>query len=102
MFISNEKTYGYILAPMSVDEELERDNDQLTNLKTLIINYSETGLLLKPEFEKFVSYPKKDKMNFSNIYLINLARRTERKEKMDKNLNELGIDVEYFPAVDGK
>lgn len=102
MFISNEKTYGYILAPMSVDEDLERDNDQLTNLKTLIINYSEAGLLLKPEFEKFVSYPKKDKMNFSNIYLINLARRSERKSKMDKNLNELGIDVEYFPAVDGK
>ncbi|XP_075162549.1 glycosyltransferase 25 family member-like [Haematobia irritans] len=34
--------------------------------------------------------------------MINLERRPERREKMFKLFDALNLDVEYFPAVDGK
>ena len=34
--------------------------------------------------------------------MINLERRPERKLKMDMSFRELGLQVEYFAAVDGK
>lgn len=34
--------------------------------------------------------------------MINLERRPERRAKMEKLFLEIGLDVEYFPAVDGK
>ena len=36
------------------------------------------------------------------VYLINLVRRPDRKEMMEKALSELGVSYKYFPAVDGK
>ena len=34
--------------------------------------------------------------------MINLERRPERKDKMEAMFLELGLEVEHFPAVDGK
>lgn len=34
--------------------------------------------------------------------MINLERRTERREKMENNFEIMGLDVQNFPAVDGK
>lgn len=36
------------------------------------------------------------------IYLINLRRRPDRRERMLFSLNELEIDVKVVDAVDGK
>ena len=38
---------------------------------------------------------------FDHIYVINLARRTDRREAMIKKLEHLRIRAEFFPAVDG-
>ena len=38
---------------------------------------------------------------FDAVYVINLDRRTDRMEKLDPQLNKLGIKYERFPAVDG-
>ena len=39
---------------------------------------------------------------FEKVYVINLDRRTDRMEKLDPQLNKLGIKYERFSAVDGK
>ena len=36
------------------------------------------------------------------IYLINLRRRADRRERMLLSLNELEVDVKVVDAVDGK
>lgn len=41
-------------------------------------------------------------MDVSHIYMINLERRPERRNKMFNNFDELGLDVDFFPAVDGR
>lgn len=38
---------------------------------------------------------------FDAVYVINLDRRTDRMEKLDPQLNKLGIKYERFSAVDG-
>ena len=44
----------------------------------------------------------RDKLSFDRIFMINLERRPERREKMEQMFVELGLEVEHFPAVDGK
>jgi GR25 family glycosyltransferase involved in LPS biosynthesis len=39
---------------------------------------------------------------FDHIYVVNLARRTDRREEMVKKLTSLKIKAEFFPAEDGK
>jgi hypothetical protein len=39
---------------------------------------------------------------FEKIYCISLKRRTDRREKISSHLNSLGIDFEFFDAIDGK
>lgn len=39
---------------------------------------------------------------FEKVYVINLDRRQDRMEKLDPQLNKLGIEYERFSAVDGK
>jgi collagen beta-1,O-galactosyltransferase len=101
MTISNSRGYGYILVPLDHDEPLSKDTQQLINAKTSIVNFFDEVEIL-PELEKFVKYPEKSKLTFSEIYMINLKRRTERRIKMERVMKELGLDYTYFEAVDGK
>lgn len=57
---------------------------------------------LSEALKSFVSYPEKDKMGFSNVYMINLLRRAERRRRMMSCINELGLNVEVVDAVDGR
>uniref|UniRef100_A0A671WZ53 Cerebral endothelial cell adhesion molecule n=1 Tax=Sparus aurata TaxID=8175 RepID=A0A671WZ53_SPAAU len=42
-----------------------------------------------------------DRLNFVHIYLVNLRRRPDRRDRMLFSLNELEIDVKVVDAVDG-
>ena len=101
MFISNSHAYGYIMVPLDHDEPLIKDTQQLVNIKISIVNlYDEVHIL--PDLAKFVVYPESSKLSFSEIYMINLKRRTERRVKMEASMKELGIDFLHLEAVDGK
>lgn len=39
---------------------------------------------------------------FDAVYVINLDRRTDRMERLDAQLKQLGIEYERFSAIDGK
>lgn len=101
MTISNSHAYGYVMVPLDHDEPLSKDDQQLMNIKVSIVNhYNRVNIL--PDLAKFVDYPKRSKLSFSEIYMINLKRRTERRLKMEESLKELGLDFTHFEAVDGK
>lgn len=51
---------------------------------------------------EFLTFPVKHKFGFDEIFIINLNRRTERRERMKYCLNELGIQATFVDAVDGK
>lgn len=101
MVISNSQSYGYVLVPLDHDEPLSKDQQQLVNTKVAIINrYNQMNIL--PELKKYVSFPEPTKLSFSEVFMINLKRRTERREKMEITMKELGLDYTYFEAFDGK
>ena len=52
--------------------------------------------------KQFVSFPTKDTLGLSNIYMINLVRRPERKHRMMACFTELGINAEIVEGVDGR
>ena len=43
-----------------------------------------------------------DTLDFDHIYLINLDRRPERRERLEKSFAVLGLEVERISAVDGR
>lgn len=89
MTISNTHSYGYVLVPIDDSDGSEKDFQQVMNTKLFIINYMDE-IILQPSMEQFISYPEKTKLSFSEIYMINLERRTERRVKMEKSFMELG------------
>lgn len=101
MTISNSHAYGYVLVPLDQDEPLSKDIQQLINTKVSIVTHLNRVNIL-PELVQFVKYPKKTKLSFSEVYMINLLRRPERRAKMDATLREIGLDYTYLEAVDGK
>ncbi|XP_055624472.1 glycosyltransferase 25 family member [Toxorhynchites rutilus septentrionalis] len=101
MYISNSALYGFILFPLEQGETVKKDFEQLTNTKVYIVN--EYGALkIKDDMKQFIPDVPKDKLSLSHIYMINLERRPLRRRQMFNNYDVLGLDVEYFPAVDGK
>lgn len=44
----------------------------------------------------------KTKMGFDEIYIINLERRKDRRERIERTLNDLGLSFKTIKAVDGK
>ena len=46
--------------------------------------------------------PKKSKLGFDEIFLVNLERRPDRYERMKYNFDQLGIDYKWVPAMDGR
>lgn len=101
--INNENLYGFITVPLDADESPNKDYQQLTNLKIMILNDGDSGKIdVEPEFEHFLKYPEPDRMSLDRIFMINLVRRPERRIKMERSFKEIGLDVENVPAIDGK
>ncbi|KAL5290495.1 CERCAM family protein [Megaselia abdita] len=97
--ISNSHSYGFISIPAS--ESFDEELSNFVDLKVIVLTKTEEDLLVNEEFKHLITYPKKHRLSFDNIYMINLERRPERRLKMDRLLRELGLEYEYFKAVDG-
>ncbi|GLG96306.1 Glycosyltransferase 25 family member [Gryllus bimaculatus] len=99
--ICNEELYGYIMVPLEQTDSLDVDYTQLTNLKLEVL-VENPPLPYNQMFGDFVTYPKKDTLGFDRIYMINLLRRPERRERMQHCFDELGLQVTVLNAVDGR
>lgn len=77
------------------------DLEQLLNIKTEAIGRG-SPLPLDEYLGNYVTYPELWKFGCSEIFMINLERRTERRELMELSFKELGMDVKNVKAVDGR
>ncbi|KAK4326790.1 hypothetical protein Pmani_002716 [Petrolisthes manimaculis] len=102
MHVCNFETYGFIPSPLDEGQDLEVDHKKLLSIK-LEVMVEHPPLPVSPVLAKYVPpLPKKDKAGFDMIYLVSLARRPERRERMFRSFDLLGLDVKLFNAVDGK
>ncbi|XP_040180703.1 inactive glycosyltransferase 25 family member 3 [Rana temporaria] len=97
-YICNHHRYGYVNIPALPHQEIEDDK----------LNFAHMILEAMVEGYPFVSsqyvspLPKNpDKMGFDEVFLINLLRRPERRERMLRSLYEQEISNRVIDAVDG-
>lgn len=104
MYVVNHELYGFILAPLDPEDDLNKDIQQLINTKILIINeYKNVDKInVGRELEQYITYPKADTLGVDKILMINLERRPERRLMMETSFKELGLEVEHIAAVDGQ
>lgn len=101
LHICNEQNFGFITVPLEQDDPLSSDYENLKNIKVEVLSEEEplpVHDLLKP----YTSLPDKDKLDFDEIFMINLKRRPERRRRMLNVFDELGINATILDAVDGK
>ncbi|NXE41588.1 GT252 galactosyltransferase, partial [Ptilorrhoa leucosticta] len=98
MFICNREHYGFLPMPLKPQQSLQEEAENFVH--TLIEAMSVSGLpfSLPPSQESDVL------MSFSSIqiFMINLKRRKDRRDRMLRTLYEQEIAVKVVEAVDGK
>ncbi|KFO26337.1 Procollagen galactosyltransferase 2 [Fukomys damarensis] len=99
MYLCNRHHYGYLPIPLKPHQTLQEDIENLIHVQI-------EAMIDRPPMEpsQFVSvvpkYP--DKMGFDEIFMINLKRRKDRRDRMLRTLYEQEIEVKIVEAVDGK
>ncbi|XP_076601630.1 procollagen galactosyltransferase 2-like [Chaetodon auriga] len=98
MYVCNEDRYGYLPVPLKQDQTLEEEEESFTHTLT------EALIASSVEPSQYVNTVPKEpgKLGFDEIFLINLKRRSDRRERMLRTLAVLGIDATLTEAVDGK
>lgn len=99
--LCNDEFYGYVMVPLEETDTLGHDLLQLTNIKLEALSRNDV-LPINTLLKSYTSMPEKDKLGFEEIYMINLLRRPERRNRMMNCFDELGMDVIILDAVDGK
>lgn len=101
LIVCNDVMYGFIMMPLDQNDQLTADYEQLVNLKVEILSEFDP-LPLSESLAKYVQYPEPDTLGLDEIYVINLERRPERRLRMERSLQELGIAAKFVSAVDGR
>lgn len=101
LFVDNQEVWGFLPPPIEDHTDvgaLEQDFVDL-ELESLIEGrgFSESSYLYQ-----FVQRPPKSSLGVDKVFVINLYRRTERRKRMLKCLEVLGIEAEIWNATDGK
>uniref|UniRef100_A0AAR2KCC0 Glycosyl transferase family 25 domain-containing protein n=1 Tax=Pygocentrus nattereri TaxID=42514 RepID=A0AAR2KCC0_PYGNA len=98
MHVCNREHYGFLPIPLKAHQSVEDEEESFTHTVTeALIDHS-----IKPSELLFVPPKLQDTMGFNEIFLINLKRRTDRRERMLNTLEALGLEVTVTEAVDGK
>ncbi|XP_063056303.1 procollagen galactosyltransferase 2 [Engraulis encrasicolus] len=98
MHICNRVHYGFLPLPCKPQQSIQDEDDSFTHILTEAMidhNASPSEYLYKSETPR-------DKMGFDEIYLINLKRRVDRRQRMLNSLSVLGLEATLTDAVDGK
>lgn len=99
MYICNRETYGYFPVPLRSHNTLQDEADGFLHSLLEVMVRSPP-----PEPSVFLSLPPKqpDKMGFDEVFMINLLRRSDRRERMLRTLYEQEIACKITTAVDGR
>nr|XP_021524855.1 LOW QUALITY PROTEIN: procollagen galactosyltransferase 1 [Aotus nancymaae] len=99
MYVCNKEEYGFLPVPLRAHSTLQDEAESFMHVQLEV-------MVKHPPAEpsRFISAPTKtpDKMGFDEVFMINLRRRQDRRERMLRALQEQGIECRLVEAVDGK
>ncbi|XP_062305805.1 procollagen galactosyltransferase 1 [Osmerus eperlanus] len=98
MFVCNSETYGYFPVPLRSHNSLKDEADSF--LHSLL----EVNVRNPPTMPSiYIPAPRRqpDKLGFDEVFMINLQRRTDRRDRMLSTLYEQEIACKVIAAVDG-
>ena len=113
LYVDNSHIWGYIPQPIS-DSEWSKKLKSATNtdneLKQALIELEIESLVEGPPFprspilESYIEplFESSDRIQVDQIYVINLRRRPQRRERMEKSLQLLQLKYRLFEATDGR
>ncbi|XP_077575711.1 procollagen galactosyltransferase 1-like [Stigmatopora nigra] len=99
MFVCNRETFGYFPVPVRSHATLQDEAESFlhAHLEIMVRN--------PPlQYSSFLTIPPKQlgKIGFDELFMINLVRRADRRERMLRTLHEMELSCKVVPAVDGK
>ncbi|XP_014059839.1 procollagen galactosyltransferase 1 [Salmo salar] len=99
MFLCNRETYGYFPVPLRAHNSLTDEADSFLH-SLLEVNVRNPHVLPS----EYIPAPVKiqDKLGFDEVFMINLKKRTDRRDRMLRTLYEQEIACKVIQAVDGK
>ncbi|KAF1383538.1 hypothetical protein PFLUV_G00132920 [Perca fluviatilis] len=98
MYVCNKDHYGYLPVPLRQDQTLEEEEESFTHTLTEAL----IAHTMEPSQYMHIVPKEPGKMGFDEIFLINLKRRSDRRDRMLSSLAVLGINTTLTEAVDGK
>ncbi|XP_058015603.1 inactive glycosyltransferase 25 family member 3 [Ahaetulla prasina] len=99
MFLCNQERFGYINVPMGSHQTLEEEEIQFVHL---VLEAIVDGPPMARSRHLYVPPKHPTKIGFDEVFLINLARRPDRRQRMLEALSELEIDPLVVDAIDGR
>ncbi|XP_020821401.1 inactive glycosyltransferase 25 family member 3 isoform X1 [Phascolarctos cinereus] len=96
--ICNQHRFGYMNVPVKSHQGLE---DEKVNFVHLILEALADGPPMQPSAHVFLPPKRPNRMGFDEVFVISLARRPERRERMLSSLWEMEIAGRVLEAVDG-
>ncbi|XP_044517284.1 inactive glycosyltransferase 25 family member 3 [Gracilinanus agilis] len=96
--ICNQHRFGYMNVPVKSHQGLE---DEKINFIHLILEALVDGPPMQPSAHVFLPPKRPNKMGFDEVFVISLARRPERRQRMLSSLWEMEIAGQVLEAVDG-
>ncbi|XP_066548271.1 procollagen galactosyltransferase 2 [Amia ocellicauda] len=99
MHVCNRWHFGILPVPLKPQQSLEEEAESFTHMRI-------EALIDHPPLEssQYLHTPPtpQDRMGFDQIFLINLRRRLDRRDRMLRTLSAMGIEATLTDAVDGK
>uniref|UniRef100_A0A8C7NE30 Collagen beta(1-O)galactosyltransferase 2b n=1 Tax=Oncorhynchus mykiss TaxID=8022 RepID=A0A8C7NE30_ONCMY len=98
MYVCNREHYGFLPVPLKASQNVDDEKESFTHtIAEAMIdhNIAPSEYLYNPEMPQ-------DKMGFDEIFLINLKRRLDRRQRMLSTMASLGLQATITDAVDGK
>uniref|UniRef100_A0A4W5MQV1 Collagen beta(1-O)galactosyltransferase 2b n=1 Tax=Hucho hucho TaxID=62062 RepID=A0A4W5MQV1_9TELE len=90
MYVCNREHYGFLPVPLKASQNVDEEKESFTHTIAEAMKY-----LYNPQMPQ-------DKMGFDEIFLINLKRRLDRRQRMLSTMSSLGLQATLTDAVDGK
>ena len=100
-FVNNDHIWGFIPPPIT-SASSDVSDQQLIDLQLEALIESPGFTVAKALQSQFSNASHSDTLGVDQVYIINLLRRPERRERMSKTLKVLGIEATFWPATDGK
>ncbi|KAI7810654.1 procollagen galactosyltransferase 1 [Triplophysa rosa] len=99
MYICNKEIYGYFPVPLRSQNTLQDETDSFLHSQ---LEVTVRGPPAEPSVYLSVPQKQPDKLGFNEVFMINLRKRSDRRERMLRSLYEQEITCKIITAVDGK